>query len=172
MMPLLLAGLFGCTQASSVPTTAIDPIYLEPNEEGGFYGFQTWQLYGSDDADYLCSVVVELEGEATETPCNGCTESWTVDALFLESDCEETISADIGFLALTGLALTELPDDIRESDPFPGSSVGSQVTYGNGSWELYGWAYPEYVASNPETIATDWDTLEPFQMWPAYVWEL
>jgi hypothetical protein len=168
----------GCS-APDEPYWAFDPVWIEPAGADGVYGFQTWELFskrwsrGYKDKFYVCSIVVELDGEARapDATCPGCTRAWEVFPAVLESDCDPSLAAESGYLALRGLALGPVDDAIREDDPFPGQSQGGFADYGAG-WETHGWAYPEALDHDGVPQSASWDGDQAFTLWPAYAWEL
>lgn len=156
----------------------MDPVWLEPTADG-VHGFQTWEFFSKrwsknfKDRHYICSIVVELQGEerAPDATCSGCTRAWEIYPTVLETDCDATMASDTSYLALRGLALAPVDTELREDDPYPGQSQGGVADYGAG-WEPHGWAYPESLDASGAAESVAWDGEQPFVLWPAYVWDL
>lgn len=172
----LLAALVGCVPTSPTPFYALDPIYLEPTPQG-VYGVQSWELFSEEwgrrfaARHYLCAVIVELEGIPTTEGCPECSHRFRVEATLLESDCDAAVAEDPRFLALAALGLGEDRPEVEAKVPHPDASSGAWADYGEG-WEPYGWAWPEELDHGGTPASTEWDEARPFQLWPAYVWEL
>lgn len=172
------AVLAGCADTET-PVWALDPIWVEPSEGGDVYGFQTWELYAEpwkkklNERYYVCSVVLELFGlERTPDPtCPACTQAWEMRPALLESDCESERAADDGWLALRGVALGAVPEDLVALDPYPGQSLGVYADYGAG-WEPFGWGWPEALDTRGAAVEPVWDGAQAFVLWPAYAWSL
>jgi hypothetical protein len=162
--------LAGC-RPDLTPTYAYDPIWLEPAEEGGMHGFQTWQIYGPDwpdrysDRHYVCSVLVELVGLPTECDAEECAFAWQTTPELRETDCEPTSLADGPlFLSLQRVALggpAPGPDV-----PWPELTSVGWTDYGNG-WEIHGDAYPAALDDGGDADTPEWDEQQPFLMVPA-----
>ena len=170
----LALGLVACSPDPGAPFWALDPIALYP-EGDGVEGIQTWELFGEKwgrrfaEKWYVCSVVVEFEGTATDL-CEGCTHAWDVTPTVAESDCPEGTADDPHFVGLTHVGLGGGPPDVDAKDPHPGDTSGAWADYGDG-WLSYGWAYAEALDHDEDGPAT-WDGTAPFALWPAWAWEM
>jgi hypothetical protein len=165
---LLLAGC----RPDLTPTYAYDPIWLEPAEEGGIHGFQTWQIYGPDwpdsyaDKHYVCSVLVELVGLPTECDADeDCTFAWETLPEVRETDCEAPDFAQ-GELFLSLLRVGLGGPAAGEGVPWPDLTSVGWADYGNG-WEIHGNAYPAALDDGAKVDSREWDEQEPFLMVPA-----
>ncbi len=160
-----------------MPAWALDPIYLEPTAEG-VYGIQAWELFteGWDRRfaarHYLCAVLVELEGVPTDQGCSACAHRWAVETRLLESDCAPEIAEDPRFLALGAVGLAEALPEVAGKVPHEEDAYGAWARYGQDGWTVYGWAYPEALDHGQTPASATWDGEEPFQLWPAFVWDL
>lgn len=176
----LALALAGCAGDDGSPAWAFDPLWLEPTEDGGVYGFQTWEIFSPrwtkrfDERYYLCSVVVELHGTPTQTDadCPACEHAWDVEPSLLEDDCGEAIAGDPGFLSLARVAIGEIGADLADGDPHPSRSVGGYADYGDGEWVPHGWAYPEALDTRGNVVDSDWNDEQAFTFWPAWFWDL
>jgi hypothetical protein len=174
---VLLASTTACS-GDPLVAWAFDPVYLEPTEDSGVYGIQTWEFYSRRwtrsyaKKHYLCAVVVELEGTPSTELCDRCEQAWDVSASFLESDCASYITdEEAAWLAVTRVGIGTVGPELVEAPPHPGSTSAGFVDYGTGQWETHGWAYAAAL-DNGGSGAVEWDDAEPFQLWPAFVWDL
>lgn len=170
MFTLLPFSWFGCS-TDLTPTSAFDPIWIEPAPDDTVHGFQTWQIYGPkwekkyDDRHYVCSVVTEIAG--APVPCDaepGCTWAWELTSTVLESDCvDPALAEDPLFESLLRVALggPALAEDV----PWPGFTSVGWVDYGNG-WEIHGDAYPEALDLGGTLPDGEWDQVQPFLLVP------
>jgi hypothetical protein len=162
--------------APTEPVWALDPTWVEPTADG-LHGFETWNLYDArwernrSERAFVCSVVVSVDGVATEADCPECTVAFTVTPSFLESDCDGDLPDDPGFLTLSRLALGAVGPNLVDDDPFPGQSVGGYADYGDG-WVPHGWAYPDALDLGQTVDDSSWDGDQAFEFWPAFVWDL
>ena len=143
MLPLLLLG---CAP-DLTPTWTWDPIWLEGAAVDGAHGFQTWEMFGPKwtkkqrDRFYICSVLVELDGEASTCDAPDCVFAWNVSPAVLETDCADAAFADEPLF--TSLQRIALGGAYAAADaPWPGRTTTSWADYGSG-WEQHGFAYPE-----------------------------
>lgn len=177
---MLLAALLACGSNDTTPAFAMDLVWLEPSGETDVYGFQTWELFSAawnkkySDKHYVCSIVVELNGEPDTSGeiCRDCDVAWQVTAELLETDCADGVADDPDFFTLSRVGLGPVPDDLVADDPWTGQSHGAFADYGGGDWVPYGWGYPESLDNRGSADSTDWDGAQAFQLWPAYVWSL
>jgi hypothetical protein len=174
-LPLLAAGCSG----DASPTWAFDPLWLEPTEDGGVYGFQTWNVYAEawtksfDEGEFLCAIVVEVEGAPSAgEACPDCELAWDTTATVLETDCADSLAADPGFTSLTRVGIGPVGPDLGADDPYPARSHGGYADYGTGEWVPHGWAYPEALDTRGQAAETDWDGEQAFTFWPAFYWDL
>jgi hypothetical protein len=168
-----LLGVVACA-APTDPVWAFDPMWVEPVGDG-IQGFQTWNLYDArwesnhSERAFVCSVVVQIAGEPTSDLCEGCTAAWLVTPTLLESDCDDGVSVEPGFLSLAGVALGPVPSSLGDDDPYPGQSVGGYADYGDG-WMSHGWAYPDALDLGDAPAGVGWGD-GPYRLWPAFVWQ-
>lgn len=180
MTPFLWALLVGCAKNDGVPAWAMDPVWIEPQVDGSIYGFQSWELFSTpwsrhfNDRFYVCSVVVEFEGQPGDggEACTDCVASFAVSPSILETDCADGVAERAGFLDLRRVGIGPVPADLVAGDPYPGQSQGGYVDYGGGNWVTHGWAWPEALESRGMVEDASWNGLQPFTLWPAYVWSL
>ncbi|MBN2800557.1 MAG: hypothetical protein JXX28_15555 [Deltaproteobacteria bacterium] len=169
--------LQACSSGDGSPAWALDRAWLEP-QGAGVSGFHTWTLFNEGwesslaEDDFVCSVVVSLEGQAlaTDSLCEGCTNGWSLSGHILETDCPDPWSTDPRWTRLTALALGPLGMGIAPMSPFPDESVGGHAAYG-GDWTPHGWAYPSSLDDGGHVPPT-WDGEQPFTWLPAWAWQL
>lgn len=143
-----LAVLAGCAP-DLTPTWAWDPIWLEPTEDGGAHGFETWQIQGprwqknGKDRNYVCGVVAEVRGPAVacdgaEDPA-GCLVVFELETTPVETDCAGDLAERPLFLSLRRLAV----GGAAGSDAaWPGLTSVGWADYGEG-WVVHGESYTE-----------------------------
>ena len=168
---LLVLGLCACSSPTD-PSWAIDTIDLEREDSGAVNGFHTWSLYADGWSrrpgrrHYVCSVVVQLDGEAMPPDCSDCTLAWKLEPSFLETDCTAENADDPRWLTLEALAVgpVESSDDL----PHPDQTLRGWADYGDG-WVEHGWSYPAHLDTG---AAAPPDGLESLLFYPLYAWEL
>lgn len=175
---LILFAAVGCIgEGSGEPKFAMDPLYVEPADGDGIYGFQTWHLFSAEwqqsrsERHYVCGVVVELVGEISEEPCDDCDHAWDLTVDLLETDCAHGVAEDPLFTSINRVALAPIISDIPGDDPHPGTSNAGVVRYGGHEWEYHGWAYPAAL-DHGGSDAGDWTGETAFAFEPAWVWDL
>lgn len=165
---LILAG--GCAGEPTIegPVWALDTLHLEPVGDD-LEGLQVWALHtdpwsrSKAARHYVCGVVVELEGAATE-PCPRCDLSWVITSTVGSTDCDDGF--DLTSLpVVTALGIGAVAQGLEGDDPRPGESAGTWVEVG-GRWLAHGWAWP----ADPDGDAA-WGA-DPFEAWSAFAWDL
>jgi hypothetical protein len=156
------------------PSWVFDPLWTQQDGIDGLYGFQTWEVFGPkwdrkhSDRHYVCAVVVELVGEATDCDAEPeCTHAWTLESTLVESDCDPTMVQDPLFVSLERVALGA---PATGEVPYPGETATGWADYGNG-WEVHGEAYPDAL-DHGETAVGTFDDGEPYSWLPtqAFTW--
>jgi hypothetical protein len=168
-MSHLLLILAACSP-DLTPSWAWDPIWLEPVDDGGVHGFETWQIYGpnwpshQNDRNYVCAVVVELTGAPTACDeVDGCAFAWDVTVTPAQSDCAEGFDQDPLFQSLQRLGFG--PPSTDPEAPWPGQTTEAYADYGNG-WEVYGDGYPAALDDGGQAGSATWDGTEPYLLVP------
>lgn len=168
---IFVSGSLGCAGGDE-PAWAFDPVWVQPTDDG-VRGLQSWHVFRKrwherrKERHYVCSVIVEFEGEAGPT-CPGCLEAWVVTPRLTDTDCEGGLEQDPAFLSLRALGLGEQAD--APEAPHAGRTRVGYADYGFG-WEVHGWAYPDGLDDGREA-APDWDGEQPYQFWPTSDWPL
>lgn len=170
----ITALLAGCS-AGTTPYWAMDPITLYP-QRGGLHGIESWELFSEgwgrhfNQRFYVCGIVVELNGTET-TPCDRCTQAWSVQTSLVETDCADGVADDAHYLALDAIGIGDSLPDVTGKVPYEGQSSGAWASYGDG-WEAYGWAYPKALDDGDSVQDAAWDGTKPFALLPAYAWQI
>lgn len=173
---LALLILAACGDQDAAPFWALDPMTLEP-DGAQVTGLQTWQVYterwGNNLAEryYLCTVLVEVQGEPRAPDCDGCAYAWDVQTSLADSDCADDTTDLDGFTALRAIGLTEAAPDFATRPTYNQTSAGAWADYGEG-WVPYGWAYPDAWNDGEPSGTLVWNGDEAFALQPAFAWEL
>lgn len=142
---LLCLGALGCSP-DRTPTWAADAIEVPVQIAGSdrVIGFQTWTVYGPDwskraaERHFVCAVVVEIELTPCDeacVPCAECDQTWSVDGVGMDSDCDQ----ELALPTLTGFGTGGLAAELAD-DPRVGSAAnGSWVRYDDEVWLAHGW---------------------------------
>ncbi|MCB9688764.1 MAG: hypothetical protein H6735_27235 [Alphaproteobacteria bacterium] len=162
----LFASWLGCAP-DLTPTWAWDPIWLEPTEDGGAHGFETWQIHGpkwqrnGKDRYYVCGVVVALDGPAVDCDIEGCVVAFELTPTPVETDCPGTLADDPLFLSLHRLAIGA---PAAGEVPWPGFTSETYADYGSG-WEVYGQSWTEAL-DHGGAGQLGWNGTDPYQLVP------
>ena len=113
---LLTSWVCACTPEMSEIRWALDRIELEPDENAGLVGTQTWELFDArweksqSENHRVCTVYTDLLGQPTDSPaCARCTFAWDITAVIADHDCDASIIGSIDVLeGMTGVALGEI----------------------------------------------------------------
>ena len=174
LIPLLIA----CGEQGDAVAWALQHATVTSTEDS-LTGYQVWEFFSSrweqsrDEKHHVCSLVQALSGEpaAVLSGCPGCTASFAITAVLLESDCDDGITADPDFAALTHFAFGAVPAELDSLDPYAGQSLGWFVSWDGQEVEPQGFAWASVIESGEESSA-EITSGEPFTLWPATAWEL
>ena len=174
VLGLIVLLMPACTPTGGPPAWAVDPIWIEPTDEGGIQGFQSWELFdagwskGYSERHYLCAVVVRISGNPSSR--EDCTNAWDITTRILETDCDNVDPNE--FLGLEALAFIATNATAEEEAPYPGQSAIIRADYGQG-WEPYGWGWPSALDQGiASTSDGTFSGTEPFQLRPTLLWDL
>ena len=172
----MIALLLAC--GGDTPAWAVQHASVTPSATG-LSGIQTWEFFNdawtptSGDDAYICARAQTLTGTVTTiASCTDCREVYTITVEELDSDCDDGTIRDEGFAGPDGYAITEVPDSLVDSDPYPGDSFGWQVVYGAETLTPLGWAYAETLDTTGEAGAPGWTNDRAYTLWPGVAWEL
>ena len=171
----VLAVLTGCH--SNDPTWALDITFVAPADSAAadITGSQTWQVYRKAwqrnfrGNHFLCSVFITFDGVASAADCPECVAAYTVTPEVSFSDCPDTLAEDATFASLERLGFGPVSDSVNA--PYANASSPGYADYGLG-WEVHGWAWPEGVPDGNTPEVTTFDGTQPFDMAPAFAWQL
>lgn len=164
--------------ADETPAWAVQHASISPTETG-FTGTQTWEFFregwtpesGSDA--YLCARAQTSTGAVTTLDtCDDCRAAYTLTVEELGSDCPDSLVKDPAFAGPDAYAITEVPSEFAESNPYPSQSFGWQVVYGSAGLTPLGWAYAESLDTEQEPGAPGWTSGRVYILWPGVAWEL
>lgn len=179
-MLLLVLGLAcGGGASDTTPAWAMNEASVVPSASG-LEGVQVWTLYSEhwerklDDRYRICTLLQDLRGAvvAEYEGCVRCDAMYELTLDELENDCPEGTLDGLVLDGMVAMGIGEVPEDIAEDDPFPGSSMGWFISFNHESAEAHGFAYAESLDSGAAGEPARWRSGESYTLSPVYAWAL
>lgn len=179
MFLLILSMACGRGSSDTTPAWAMNEASVVPSASG-VEGVQVWTLYSQrwerklDDRYRICTVLQDLRGTvvASYEGCEHCTAMYELTLDELENDCPEGTLDDLVLDGMVAIGIGDVPADIAEDDPYPGSSLGWFISFNHESAEGHGFAYDEVLETGGAADGARWRSGQTYALSPAYAWEL